>query len=221
NPSCTDNGLRFGGSYPWESSILDFTGMEAAESWEVVPSLDTIQQVMAEVDDPSKVILHVYFRQPYVLDEESGLRDAGAILAGFGMSDTALMDVLTGDYAPQGKMPFALAGTREAIIEQQSDTPGYDETTDGALYPFGYGLTYEDDAEEPQEPGQPQQPGPEPEYGFFLTNGWTGGKADHAFMYGRFADEVLIGDWDGDGKDSITVRRGSGFSVNNPPRGGR
>src|SRR5690606_25369594 len=32
NPSCTDNGLRFGGSYPWESSILDFTGMEAAES---------------------------------------------------------------------------------------------------------------------------------------------------------------------------------------------
>ncbi|WP_324653986.1 glycoside hydrolase family 3 protein, partial [Georgenia sp. H159] len=182
--SCTDNGLRFGGSYPWESSILDFTGMEAAESWEVVPSLDTIQQVMSEVDDPSKVILHVYFRQPYVLDEESGLRDAGAILAGFGMSDTALMDVLTGKYAPQGKMPFALAGTREAILEQHSDAPGYEETEDGALYPFGYGLTY-DDAEEPEQPGQ------EPEYGFFLTNGWEGGKADHAFMYGRFTDEVL------------------------------
>ncbi|MEE6294807.1 glycoside hydrolase family 3 protein [Georgenia wangjunii] len=149
---CTDNGLRFGGSYPWESSILDFTGMEAAESWEVVPSLDTIQQVMAEVDDPSKVILHVYFRQPYVLDEDSGLRDAGAILAGFGMSDTALMDVLTGDYAPQGRMPFALAGTREAVIEQDSDAPGYDETEDGALYPFGYGLTYEDETEEPTTP---------------------------------------------------------------------
>ncbi|WP_454083337.1 glycoside hydrolase family 3 N-terminal domain-containing protein [Georgenia sp. Marseille-Q6866] len=156
--SCTDSSLRFGGSYPWESSILDFSGMEEAESWEVVPSLDTIQQVMDEVDDPSKVILHVYFRQPYVLDEESGLRDAGAILAGFGMSDTALMDVLTGDYAPQGKMPFALAGTREAVIEQQSDTPGYDETEDGALYPFGYGLTYAEDVEEPTTP----EPEPEP-----------------------------------------------------------
>lgn len=152
NPSCTDNRLRFGGAYPWESSILDFTGMEAAESWEVVPSLETIQEVMAEVEDPSKVILHVYFRQPYVLDEESGLRDAGAILAGFGMTDTALMDVLTGAYAPQGKLPFALAGTREAIIEQDSDRPGYDETEDGALYPFGYGLTYEDDTEEPTTP---------------------------------------------------------------------
>ena len=163
NPSCTDNGLRFGGSYPWESSILDFTGMEAAESWEVVPSLDTIQQVMDEVDDPSKVILHVYFRQPYVLDAESGLRDAGAILAGFGMSDTALLDVLSGDYAPQGKMPFALAGTREAIIEQQSDTPGYDETEDGALYPFGYGLTYAEDVEEPTTPEpEPTTPAPEP-----------------------------------------------------------
>lgn len=32
--SCTDNGLRFGGSFPWESSILDFTGMQAAESWQ-------------------------------------------------------------------------------------------------------------------------------------------------------------------------------------------
>ena len=33
-------------------------------------------------------MLHVYFRQPFVLDEASGLRDAGAIVAGFGISDT-------------------------------------------------------------------------------------------------------------------------------------
>ena len=160
--SCTDNGLRFGGAYPWESSTLDFTGMEAAESWTVIPSLDTIQQVMAEVDDPSKVVLHVYFRQPYVLDVESGLRDAGAIIAGFGMTDSALLDVLSGDYAPQGKMPFALAGTPEAIIQQAPDAPGYDDTDDGALYPFGFGLTYEDEVEEPTTP-EPEPTTPEPE----------------------------------------------------------
>lgn len=139
---CTDNGLRFGGSLPWESSILDFTGMSNAESWKVTPSLETIQQVMKEVDDPSKVVLQVYFRQPFVLDKASGLRDAGAIVAGFGMTDKALMDIVSGKVSPQGKMPFALAGTRKAIKEQYSDLPGYKETTDGALFPFGFGLTY-------------------------------------------------------------------------------
>ena len=140
--SCTDDGLRFGGSLPWESSILDFTSMAESESWKVTPSLDTIKQVMSEVEDPSKVVLHVYFRQPFVMDEASGLRDAGAIVAGFGMSDTALMDILSGKVAPQGRMPFALAGTADAIREQFSDLPGYKETTDGELYPFGFGLGY-------------------------------------------------------------------------------
>ncbi|USQ80198.1 cell wall-binding repeat-containing protein [Ornithinimicrobium faecis] len=142
--SCTDDGLRFGGSFPWESSILDFTGMEAAESWQVTPSLSTVQQATAEVGDPNKVVLNVYFRQPFVLDEASGLRDAGAIVADFGTTDTALLDVLSGEFAPQGKMPFALAGTSEAILEQASDLPGYEDTEDGALFPFGFGLTYED-----------------------------------------------------------------------------
>lgn len=139
---CTDNRLNFGGSLPWESSILDFTGMAASQSWRVTPSLDVIKQAMAEVGDPSKVVLHVYFRQPFVLDEASGLRDAGAIVAGFGVDDNALMDVLSGRFNPQGKMPFALAGTRAAIEEQFTDLPGYDETSDGALFKFGHGLSY-------------------------------------------------------------------------------
>ncbi|MEU3306699.1 glycoside hydrolase family 3 N-terminal domain-containing protein [Nocardiopsis sp. NPDC006832] len=145
-PECTDDGLGFGGSYPWESSVLDFTGMSEADSWVVEPSLESVREVMAEVEGPSRVILHVYFRQPYVLDEESGLRDAGAIVAGFGVGDTALMDVLSGDHAPQGRMPFALAGTPEAITQQDSDAPGYAETDDGALYEYGFGLTYEEKA---------------------------------------------------------------------------
>ncbi|MGO2082074.1 glycoside hydrolase family 3 C-terminal domain-containing protein [Glutamicibacter arilaitensis] len=140
--SCTDNGLRFGGSLPWESSILDFTGMAESQSWEISPSLDTIKQVMSEVEDPSKVVMHVYFRQPFVMDETSGLREAGAIVAGFGMTDTALMDVLSGKFSPQGRMPFALAGTREAITEQFSDLPGYAETSDGALFDYSFGLSY-------------------------------------------------------------------------------
>lgn len=116
--------------------------MAESQSWEISPSLDTIKQVMSEVEDPSKVVRHVYFRQLFVMDEASGLRDAGAIVAGFGMTDTALMDVLSGKFSPQGRTPFALAGTREAITEQFSDLPGYAETSDGALFGYGFGLSY-------------------------------------------------------------------------------
>lgn len=79
---------------------------------------------------------------PFVMDEASGLRDAGAMVAGFGTSDTALMDSLSGKFATQGRMPFALAGTRESITEQFSDLPGYAQTADGALFEYGFGLSY-------------------------------------------------------------------------------
>ncbi|WP_152189228.1 ThuA domain-containing protein [Georgenia satyanarayanai] len=54
---------------------------------------------------------------------------------------------------------------------------------------------------------------------FHLSNTWRG-STDVYFMYGRWADEVLIGDWDGDGVDTIAVRRGNVFHVSNAQQGG-
>src|SRR5690625_1868313 len=54
---------------------------------------------------------------------------------------------------------------------------------------------------------------------FHLSNTWRG-TTDVHFMYGRWADEVFIGDWDGDGRDTIAVRRGNQFHVTNGQRGG-
>ena len=87
-----------------------------------------------------KTILTIYFRQPYVLDDASGLKNAGAILAGFGVSDSALMDVLTGRFKPQGKLPFALANNLDAVRNNDPDAPGY--PAKDTLYPFGFGLSY-------------------------------------------------------------------------------
>ncbi|MEE6281885.1 ExeM/NucH family extracellular endonuclease [Georgenia sp. MJ170] len=67
------------------------------------------------------------------------------------------------------------------------------------------------------EAGEPAPPAQR--YGFFLSDDWSG-RAHHAFQYGRAADEVFIGDWNGDGTDSITVRRGDRFFVSNAPQGG-
>lgn len=88
------------------------------------------------------MILDIYFRQPFVLDEDSGLRDAGAIIATFGITDAARLDILSGRVAPRGRMPFALPSTARAVREQLSDVPGYAETADGALFEFGHGLTF-------------------------------------------------------------------------------
>jgi beta-glucosidase len=155
NPQCVDdgylggpnpNGLVFGGAFPWEVDNLSFTTMAASKSWRISPSLADIQAVMREIG-PDKVVLSINFRQPYVIDEASGLRSVGALVAGFGVSNTALLDVLSGKVLatgaavkPQGKLPFALASNLQAVVDNQSDAPGYPAAD--TLFPFGHGLTY-------------------------------------------------------------------------------
>jgi beta-glucosidase len=148
NPVCTDDGqlgqgpargLLFGGALPWEANSLSFTTMAASQSWQITPSLASIQAVMKEVG-ATKTVLAIYFRNPYVLDDESRLKEAGAILASFGVSDTALLEVISGRFKPRGKLPFALAKTLQAVIENEPDVPGYPAVD--TLYPFKFGLTY-------------------------------------------------------------------------------
>lgn len=55
---------------------------------------------------------------------------------------------------------------------------------------------------------------------YFLTNGTTGGTADVSFHYGKADDIVLVGDWDGDGDDTLAVRRGKRYYLNNSLTGG-
>ena len=129
----------YGGPIPEEINDISISKMADAESWIMTPSWDVVKSVVDEVG-AENVILSINFRQPYVLDEESGVLDMGALFATFGVSDIALMDIITGAFNPQGKLSFALANSIEAIIKQDSDLPGYPE--EDTLYPFGYGLSY-------------------------------------------------------------------------------
>jgi len=147
NPSCVDDGnlggpvplgLVFGGALPWEAGKLSFTTMAASKSWRISPALADIQAVMKEIG-PDKVVLSINFRQPYVIDEASGLRSAGALVAGMGVSNTALLDVLSGRFKPQGRLPFSLARTLQAIHDKPSDAAGY--PAQDTLFPFGFGLS--------------------------------------------------------------------------------
>ncbi len=55
--------------------------------------------------------------------EVSGLRLAGAIVAGFGVSNMALLDELAGTARQRGRLPFALANNLRAVVDNQPDTP--------------------------------------------------------------------------------------------------
>jgi beta-glucosidase len=133
------NGLRFGGASSDELNFLSFSSMAKSKSWKVTPSLKDIQHIMKTVG-PKKTILSIDFRQPYVLDENSGLLNAGAILATFGVSDAAILDIMSGKFKPTGKLPYALANKEKAVIDQHPDAPGY--PAEDTLFPFGHGLTY-------------------------------------------------------------------------------
>jgi beta-glucosidase len=64
---------------------------------------------------------------------------SAALLANFGASDAAVLDVIFGRFAPSGKLPFELPSSMAAVRRQKPDVP-YD--SENPLFPFGHGLTY-------------------------------------------------------------------------------
>ena len=64
---------------------------------------------------------------------------SAALLANFGASDAAVLDVIFGRHAPSARLPFELPSSMAAVREQKPDLP-YD--SEKPLFPFGHGLTY-------------------------------------------------------------------------------
>lgn len=65
------------------------------------------------------------------------LPSADAVLANFGMSDAALLDIVTGRVRPAGRLPFELPRSMAAVAAQRSDLP--DDSAD-PLFRAGAGL---------------------------------------------------------------------------------
>jgi beta-glucosidase len=79
----------------------------------------------------------VYMDRPYVIPEIA--RDSAALVAHFGVTDQALLDVVTGAFAPVGRMPFELPSSMEAVRAQKEDVP---HDSPNPLFSFGHGLTF-------------------------------------------------------------------------------
>ncbi len=95
--------------------------------------LERILSILARVP----TIVDIYLDRPAVIPEIAE-RSAG-LLANFGASDAAVLDVIFGRFRPQGKLPFELPSSMEAVQRQKSDVP-YD--SEKPLFAFGDGLTF-------------------------------------------------------------------------------
>jgi beta-glucosidase len=119
--------------YPVESPImlaklfhhgdLDFKGTQK----------DSILQLLNTVP----TVVDIYLDRPAVIPEINA--KAKALVADFGASDAAVLDVIFGKYKPGGHLPVELPSSMEAVRAQKEDVP-YDSKD--PLYKFGYGLSY-------------------------------------------------------------------------------
>ncbi|WP_409421785.1 glycoside hydrolase family 3 N-terminal domain-containing protein [Pseudaeromonas sp. ZJS20] len=83
------------------------------------------------------IIASLYLDRPAILTDV--VDDVDVLLANFGALDTALFDVLTGAVPPEGKLPFELPSSWDAVLAQDEDVP---HDSANPLYEYGYGLSY-------------------------------------------------------------------------------
>jgi beta-glucosidase len=82
-------------------------------------------------------IVDIYLSRAAVIPEISAA--SRGLLASFGAEDNALLDIVFGDFNPQGKLPIEMPSSMDAVRKQKEDVP-YD--SENPLYKFGFGLGY-------------------------------------------------------------------------------
>jgi beta-glucosidase len=82
-------------------------------------------------------IVDIYLERPAVIPEIAA--KSAALLGNFGASDEAVLDIIFGKFEPQGKLPFELPSSMDAVRKQKEDVP---HDSEDPLFPFGHGLCY-------------------------------------------------------------------------------
>ncbi len=65
-----------------------------------------------------------------------------AVLATYGTTTDALLDVVTGKFNPSGTMPFSTLISDEAVTNQKEDVPSYLAEKGYSLFNYNEGLRY-------------------------------------------------------------------------------
>ena len=102
---------------------LDFKGKEKEEILKLLATVPTI--------------VDIYIDRPAVIPEISAA--CKGLYVDFGANDDALLDLVFGNFNPQGKLPIEMPSSMDAVRKQKEDVP-YD--SENPLYRFGFGLSY-------------------------------------------------------------------------------
>ena len=94
-----------------------------------------------EIKNSKPTIVVINYTNPWVIDEIDN-DNLKTVLATFGTTQDALLDVLSGKFNPSGKMPFTTPVSMKVVLENKADVPGYLEPAGYALFKFGDGLSY-------------------------------------------------------------------------------
>jgi len=89
-------------------------------------------------------VLVINYTNPWVINEvyNQDTKNVVGVLATFGTTPDALLDVITGKFNPTGKMPFSTPVSDEAVENQKEDVPGYMEEDGYALFNYDEGIGY-------------------------------------------------------------------------------
>ncbi len=87
--------------------------------------------------DRVPTVVDIYLERPAIIPEIA--EKSAALLGNFGANADAVLDVIFGKFAPQGKLPFELPSSMEAVRKQKEDLP---HDSENPVFPFGHGLSY-------------------------------------------------------------------------------
>ncbi len=85
-------------------------------------------------------VMIINYTSPWVIDEIDN-PNVKTLLATFGTTADAVLDILSGRFVPSGKMPISTPVSRKAVLNNKSDVPGFMEPG-FALFKFGDGISY-------------------------------------------------------------------------------
>ena len=101
-------------------------------------------EYIKKITSKKPTVLVINYTNPWVINEifNDKTKNITGVLATFGTTADALLDVVTGKFNPSGKMPFSTPVSDFAVENQKEDVPGYLEGKGYALFNYDEGLSY-------------------------------------------------------------------------------
>ena len=125
---------------PWTPVATDNPFAQTFHHGDLVFPEPQKAEILALADAVPTIVV-IYLDRPAVMPDIASA--AAAVLADYGASDQAIADVIFGAATPEGRLPFELPSSMQAVRTQLTDVPA---DSDSPLFEKGFGLRYESPA---------------------------------------------------------------------------